>query len=122
MQAYRPDRVVRALTTIVTIAYFGLWVGAVLALTIPPAVKLFPGDASDRAIGLPVPATLKDFAVSVQTRWGPAQLAVTDVRADLELPGGMLPWWLIAVVWAHVALSAALMLLSAHQLRRIFQR
>src|SRR5688572_9009116 len=121
MQPYRADRVVRALTTIVSIAYYLLLVGTAFAILLPPALKLFAGGNSEWTIDLNVEATVKDSA-TVQTSWGTAQISVDDVRADLELPGGLVPWWLVALIWVHFALYSALLLLSAHQLRMIFKR
>jgi len=122
MQAYRPDRVVRVLTTLVSIAYFVVWVGAAVVLIAAPAVKLFAGGNPEWVWGLKVPVSTSDPAATVHTSWGAAQLVVEDARADLRVPIAMLPWWLIAVLWTHAAAAFALLLLSLHQLRRIFQR
>jgi hypothetical protein len=122
MQAYRPDRVVRVLTTLASGAHFGLWAGAVPVLIAAPALRLFAGDDPDGVWSLRVPATVLDSEATVLTRWGPARLLVEDVRGDLRMPIGMLPWWIFAVLWAHAAVAGALILAFLHQLRRIFQR
>lgn len=122
MQAYRPDRVVRVLTTLVSIAYFVLWAGAAVVLIAAPAAKLFAGGNPNWVWGLKVPVTALDSAATVHTNWGIAHLVIHDVRADLRVPIAMLPWWVIAVLWTHAAAAFALTLLSLHQLRRIFQR
>lgn len=122
MEAYRPDRVVRVLSTLVTIAYFGLWAGAVVVLVAAPTTKLLAAGNPDWVWGLKVPATTLDSAATVRTSWGDAELVVEDVRGDLRVPIGMLPWALVAVLWTHAAVFFALVLLSLHQLRRIFQR
>lgn len=121
MSAYRPDRVVRVLNTLVSTVYFGLWVVTVVVLIAAPAAKLL---ASGRnwVWALEVPATLLDSGATVHTSWGPARLVVQDVRGILQLPIATLPWWLVAVLWTRVAVVLALMLLSLHHLRRIFQR
>ena len=123
MQAYRPDRVVRALNTVVSIAYFGLWAVTVVVLIAAPAAKLMAGGQPEKWVwALKVPATLLDSEAAVHTSWGPARLVLEDVRGILRLPIATLPWWLVAVLWSHVAVALALMLLSLHHLRRIFQR
>lgn len=127
MQAYRPDRVVRVLTTVVSIAYFAIWGGALLVLTLVPAMKLFAGNDRDWVLGLgtiqvELPATAGDSLATVPTTWGPARLEVDEVRADLKMPIVVLPWSVVAVVWLEVAVGSALMLLFLHHLRRIFQR
>lgn len=122
MQVYRPDRVVRVLNTLVSIAYSGLWVVAVVVLIGAPVAKLTAGAHPDNWIwALEVPATLVDSGATVDMRWGPASLVVEDVRGILRLRIATLPWWLVAVLWTHVAIMLALTLLS-HHLRRIFQR
>lgn len=122
MPAYRPDRAVRVLTTIVSIAYFWLWAGIVLVLVATPALKFFASDHPEWEWGLQVPATLSASDATVLTRWGTGRLEVEDVRGTLRLPIAMLPWWLFATLWTHTAVMGALMLLFLHHLRRICQR
>jgi hypothetical protein len=119
---YRPDRVVRVLTAVVSIAYFGLSVLAVVLLIGLPAVKLLAGDSPEWVIGLAVPVVTRDAGATVLTRWGDARLEVEDMRGSLKLPVSILPWWLFAVLWAYVAAAVALTLMFVHHLRRIFQR
>lgn len=122
MQGYRPDRVVRVLTTLVSIAYYGLLVITGLLLIGMPALKVLAADNPDWTIGLPVPvAELDSTNATVLTRWGEAQITVEDVRGSLKLPISMLPWWFFAVLWTDIAAGFALMLLFLHHLRRIFQ-
>ena len=122
MREYRPDRVVRALTGLVSITYFGLLVLGVVLLIGLPTMKLVAGDNPDWEIGLTVPVTSLDSGATVVTRWGDARLEVEDMRGSLRLPVATLPWWLFAVIWTYVAAAAALMLMFLHHLRRIFQR
>jgi hypothetical protein len=122
MQAHRSDRVVRVLTSLVTIAYFGSWVGVVVVLAGSPALKVLAGDDPQWMWGLPVPAVVVESEATVLTRWGPARLEVEDVRGVLRLPIAMLPWWLFALLWTHLATAGALMLAFLFHLRRIFQR
>jgi hypothetical protein len=122
MEAYRPDRVVRVLTALVSIAYFVACAGTAIALVAVPAVKLLAGGHPEWEFGLKVPATARDAEAIVPTGWGDARLVVKHARADLQLPIAMLPWWLVAVLWTHAAVALGLVVLSLHHLRRIFQR
>ena len=127
MQAYRPDRVVRFLTAVVSFAYFALWGLAILALITVPVMKLFAGDDRDWMLGIgsvqiELSPTAMDSVVSVPTTWGPASLEVDAVRADLKMPIVLLPWSIVALIWIMVATGTSLILLSLHHLRRIFQR
>jgi hypothetical protein len=122
MQAYHPDRVVRVLTTLVSVAYVALSGAAILVLIAAPALKLFAAAGPEWVWGLQVPATLSDSEAIVPTSWGSARLEVEDVRANLRLPIGTLPWWLFALLWAHAAVAFGLILLFLHQLRSIFRR
>ena len=60
MQAYRPDRVVRALTALVSITYYAVGAGAIAALIALPVAKLFAGGNPDWTWGLKVPAMVRD--------------------------------------------------------------
>jgi len=122
MQPYRPDRIVRFLAAIISLLYYALWLGAAVVLIGGPVAKLLAGDHVDWTWGLHVPATVQDSGATVLTGWGPAHLRVENVRADLQLPIAILPWWFVSVLWAHLALEAGLMLFALHNLRRIFQR
>lgn len=122
MTAQPRDRVIRVLTLLVAIAYYGTLVGGLLVLTATPFLKLFAGQDADWTWELPVPVTIEEPAARVSTTWGEAQLEVDDVRGDLQLPIPMLPWWLLAVVWMYGALQLGFMLLGLHHLRRICQR
>jgi hypothetical protein len=122
MQAYRPDRVVRALTALVSVAYFVAVAGTAVVLVAAPLARLGARDDTHWVWGLTVPATPLDADATVHTRWGDARLVAGEVRGDLLLPIAMLPWWLVAVLWTYAAVALGLGVLSLHQLRRIFQR
>jgi hypothetical protein len=122
VQATRPDGVVRFLTLLVSIAYAGAWVGAVVVLAGAPVVKLLAGGDPDWEWGLPVPVAMADSDAAVLTAWGTARLEVEDVRGVLRLPIATIPWWLFGVLWTHMAAAFALMVALLHHLRRIFQR
>ena len=121
MQTYRADRVVRVLSTLVSIAYFGLWSLGVTLLVCAPAAKLISA-GRNWIWQVEFPANLPDPATTVQTTWGPALFVVREVRGRLQFPVGLLPWRLFAVLWVHVAVVLGLTLLSLHHLRQIFRR
>jgi DUF2975 family protein len=121
MQAYRKSRVVRALTAMVSIAFFGLCAGGALVLIGAPVARLIAPDNREWEWGLPVPLTVRDSA-AVSTSWGPAHLSLEDLRGSIKLPIAQLPWSVFVLLWAHTAMGGALLLLLLHHLRRIFQR
>jgi hypothetical protein len=95
-------------------------VGAIVILIGTPLAKALGG--ADWTYGLPVPASVTGPGTTVATSWGAAELKLDEVRAELDLPISMLPWWLVAVLWCYLAVAGVLMLLSVYQVRRIFQR
>jgi hypothetical protein len=127
MQAYRSDRVVRVLTIFVSVVYFMMWTGAALALVGIPVARISAGTDTDLTVALgevevELPQAMLDSAAAVRTRWGLAQLDLQDLRADLEVPIGRLPWGVVALIWIQIAAGCSLMLFVLHHLRRIFQR
>ena len=114
-------RLVTLLTTVATIGYVGMWAVTVLVLICVPALKLAAA-GPNWVFGLDVPAIVTSPGATVLTRWGAVPLELDKVEGHLRLPIGMLPWWLVAVLWTYTAVAAALILMSLHQLRRIFQR
>ena len=122
MQPHRPDRIVKALTGIVSSAFFFLLAMFVLLLAGSLAVRLFGGADPNWTWSIRLPATEAHSPTSVLTSWGPARLEVQDVQTTLRLPLGTLPWGVVAMLWAHVAVFGTLMLLALHNLRRILQR
>jgi hypothetical protein len=123
MQAYRPDRVVRALTALVSVAYFVAAAGAAVVLVAAPLARLMAARGDAHWVwALPLPASPLDAEATVRTSWGAARLVAGEVRGDLLLPIVMLPWWLVAVLWTYAAVALGLGVLSLHELRRIFQR
>jgi hypothetical protein len=122
MRKSPPDRVVRLLTSMASFAYYFFWAGAALVLVALPAIWLLGGDNSKFHYSLGLPVALSNLDATVQTAWGPAPVKLDEARAVMQLPISMLPWWLVAVLWAYAAVAAALMLLCLQNLRRIFQR
>jgi hypothetical protein len=130
MQGYRPDRVVRVLTMVVSIAYFAVSIGGALALASLLVVKGVtsavaqhqPAGENDYMFPMIVPTRLSGAGTSVQTAWGPMQLVVEHTQAELRLPIAAMPWGVFATVWVAFAVLLGLAVLTLHHLRRIFQR
>jgi hypothetical protein len=120
--AYRPDRVLSLLSTLVSIAYFVLWTTAIVVLVAAPAARLLAQGHSNWIWDLKVRATVHGSEARVITGWGSARFVVEHVRGDLILPLGLVPWWLFVALWTHAVVGLGLVLLSFHHLRRIFQR
>lgn len=121
MGGYRPGRVVSVLTKVLSIAYVGLLVGALLVLVGAPALKLLGDIDTDWVWGVPVPVAVQDTDAAVAT-WGDTRIEVDDVRASLRLPIAALPWSIFAVLWTHAAAAFALLLLFLRDLRTICHR
>ena len=121
MQAYQPDWVTKTLDALVSAAYFALFIAAPLVLAAGLAARLLPLD-DHWTWEMNVPAAIRDSPAMVQTSWGPARLEVKNVTGTLQMPIRRLPWPLITIAWLHAAAAFALMLVSLHQLRRVFQR
>ena len=122
MQSYRAARAIRILTTLVTLAYFGVLAGGAIVLVGAPAIKLLAPESAGWKFGLPVRAELRDANAAVETRWGGARLEIEDVRGSLRLPIPAMPWSLLGVLWTYMAIALALMLLFLHHLRRVLHR
>lgn len=120
MRTQRPDRVVRTLTALTSFAYYFMWAGAAVVLVALPLIWL--SGVGGFYYGLELPVTTPNLETMVQTAWGPAPLELDDVRGKLQLPIALMPWWLLAGLWAYAAVAGALLLLFLQNLRRIFQR
>jgi hypothetical protein len=122
MRAYQPEPVVSGLTTVLSFVYYSTVGIAALLLIGLVAFRLFATDSPEWVWGLEVPASLSEHDATVRTSWGAARIEVEDVRAHLRMPITMLPWWLFALLWTHLAVVSALSVLFLHQLRSIFRR
>jgi hypothetical protein len=120
--AYRPDRVLSLLNTLVSIAYYVLWVTAIVVVVAAPSAWLLAEGHSHWIWDLKVPAIVHGSEAPVVTGWGSARFVVQHVRGDLVLPLGQVPWWLFVALWAHALVGLGLLLLAFHHLRRIIQR
>ena len=108
MQPHRPDRVVTALVGIVSVGFFFLLAMAILLLAGSLAARVFAGADRNWTWSLPLPATEAHSPTAVMTSWGPARLEVQEVRTNLRLPLGIVPWWVFAMLWTYIAAVAAL--------------
>jgi len=122
MGTVRPDRIVRVLTTLVTVVYFATWAGGAVVLIGAPAARLLAGEGSGLEWGVEVPEVVLDSRTTVQTRWGPAHLELEEFSGTLRIPLAFMPWWLFVVLWGHSAVAFTLILLFLYNLRRIFRR
>ena len=122
MMISRPDRVIRTLSALASLAYFGMWAVAVLALIALPLIKGSGGTETGFYYGLDLPVKAPTSQTIVQTTWGPAPLMLDEVRGKLKLPISTMPWSVFALLWSYAACGGALLLLFLHHLRRIFQR
>ncbi|MFC1639254.1 hypothetical protein ACFL3B_00660, partial [Gemmatimonadota bacterium] len=124
MHAQQEDRVVKILTRVVSIVYFGAWVVAALVLIVAPLFRLIaPNLAADPTWRTGAPVTLPLTGDEVVSQWGVGQLGIElwDVTADLTLPMRLMPAWFLVVTWMAVAVMFGLVLLFLHQLRALFQ-
>ena len=122
MRTLRPDRLVKVMAAVASLAYFAFCFGGILVLVALPAVKVLGGSSSNFHYSLELPVATPNLETTVQTTWGPAPLKLDEARGKLQLPIPILPWSLIAVLWTYTAVAFALILTFLQNLRRIFQR
>ena len=121
MQTSRSDRVVRALTTITSLAYFGMWFLAIAVLVALPVARL-SGAGSSFHYSLELPVSAPNLGTAVNTIWGSAPLEIDGMRGRLQLPIATMPWALLFVLWLYAAAGGGLMLLVLRNLRSVFRR
>jgi len=125
MQAYRPDRVVRIMTGVVSFAYYGAWVVAALFLIVAPALKkLAPDLVVDPTPRLAFPVTLPELGAKAVSQWdvGSREIALWEVTGDLVQPNSQLPAWFGPVTYLALVVGFVLVLLFLYQLRALFCR
>jgi hypothetical protein len=122
MSALRPDRVLKVLTAIASVAYFGALVLFVILLIAVPAAKLFGEPGANFTYSLALPVSVSDVDTNVATAWGPAPVKLDTVRGTLQLSIPMLPWSVVAALWVYTAAIFGLGLTCLQNLRRLFQR
>jgi hypothetical protein len=119
MDPYRSDRVVRALTALVTVAYYLVWVAVVLIVVVTPLMQL-KGEYGT----LDVPVRVDAPAATLVSDWDPqARGFELDHRhGELEVRLDIVPVRLRLLSWFATTAMAGLALLFVHQLRRLFVR
>jgi hypothetical protein len=120
----RPDRVVRILTAVTSIAYLGMWFGTAFILSALPMMKALGGTDAPFFYDLELPVRAPTVQTAVQTMWGPASLVADagEMRGELKLPISSIPWSFLALLWIYTASFGTLVLLFLFNLKRIFQR
>ena len=130
MQPYRADRMVGALTALVSVAYFSVLVVGGVALAALPLAKAItslesdPPAADERklTLGWNILVSPRDARETVQTAWGPLDLVVDHAIAKVQFSVEAIPWGGFAFAWANLAVLMGLLALTLYHLRRIFQR
>lgn len=125
MQAYRPDRVVRILTRVVSLAYYGAWMVAALFLVVGPALKkLTPDLVVDPVPRVGFPVTLPELGATVASQWdvAPLDFQLWWVEGFVSLPSSQLPAWVPITSYLGLALTMVLVLLFFHDMRVLFRR
>jgi hypothetical protein len=126
MEAQRPDRVVRFLTSLVSFLYYGAWVVAAKVVVIGPLLKLLvPGLLHDPSnFGLEVPVNVPGQESAVLSQWAtvPPGVRLTELNGDIRLPERLVPAWFNAVLVAGSAVFFALLLMFLHELRALLRR
>ena len=121
MEAYRPDRVVRIMTGMVSFTFYGTWVVAALILIVAPGAReLTP----DLAPTLALRVNLPELGASAVSQWdlGSREVAVRDATAILVRPTSQLPAWFGPVTYLALATLFAMVLLFLQNLRALFRR
>lgn len=121
MQTYHPDRVVRLLTALTTVAFYGVLILSAVLLIAAPAAKLFAGEQASFVWGVEVPADVQ-AEVAVSSPWGAGNLDIHEARGSVKFPIAILPWGVLALLMAFAAVEWGLLLLFLNHLRRMFQR
>ena len=123
MQGYQPDPVVKVLSGLATGLYYVAWVLAVLTLAWIPVERVVGAGRADAFYQIEAPVVVHP-TISLAGGWRVpgAHVNVAQVRATAAVPVSLVPAGLVALVWLALAVSAALVLLFLHHLRRLFQR
>src|SRR5687768_10292759 len=108
MDPYRSDRVVRALTALVTGAYYMVWLAVILVLVVTPVMEL-NGESGT----LDVPVRVDTPEATLVSDWDPQArgFELDHTHGELELPLDVVPFWLRLLSWVANAAMAGLALL-----------
>ena len=125
MQAYRPDRVVRITTRLVSLAYYGAWAVAALFFIVGPALKkLAPDLLADPVPRVAVHVALPGVGASTVSQWdvGSREVELWEVGAILVRPTSQLPAWFGPATYLSFLTTFVFVLLFFYHLRALFQR
>jgi hypothetical protein len=122
VKPFRPDRVVRILTMLVSVMYHLAGVALVLVILVLPGARALAGDSDRFTITFTVPVITSNTVPLAQTPWGPADVELKNTEATMRLPVGRAPWWLVAAMTIGVGVGLGMTMYFLYHLRRIFQR
>jgi hypothetical protein len=124
MHTYRPTRVVKVVTGVLSVMYFGAWALAALLLIVLAGAELFAGPDALRDFELGAPGTVELADVELASTWAGRTGTITleEARASLNVPLSLAPRWYRAAMYIGVAVTLGLVLLFLHHLRQLFLR
>ena len=134
MHTYRPDRVVRALTAVVSFLYFVSLVVMILVLIAIPVVELVGGRTRlfssadgiqiDGASHIKLPIRIDDLNTTLVSKWDPGSgsIEIERLRSEIAMPIRGAPVWFKVAAWTGSAVVGGLIVLFLYHLRRLFQR
>ncbi len=125
MQAYRPDRVTKIMTGMVSFVYYAAWVVTALLLVILPVLKkLRPELWVDPPLPVGAAVRLPGLGDIVVPQWGlePLDVTLTMARGWVALPESQFPAGVPMAGYLELVTYMALALAFLHSLRGLFRR
>lgn len=125
MEAYRPDRVVKIITGVVSFVYYCAWAAVALMYIVPPVMRnLTPDLVVDRTSLVGAPVRLPGLGDTVVPEWDvePLEVTLTMARGWVDLPDSQFPAWVPIVGELAFVVFVALLLVFLHSLRTLFRR
>ncbi len=125
MQGYRPDRVVKIMTGMVSFVYYGAWtVVALMFIVVPVMRNLRPDLVVDRTSLVGAPVRLPGLGDTVVPEWDvePLEVTLMMVKGWVDLPDSQFPGWVPIVGELAFVAIVALLLVFLHSLRTLFRR
>jgi hypothetical protein len=123
MEGYRPSRVLRVITAILSFTYVVSWVLAGLLVVGVPAYYMFAGPETLKKFPLSVPVHAQLPDAQVESTWGgqPDSLVVNAIETRLLVPFFLAPAWFRAAGYAFNVIGMGLLLLFLFHLRAFFR-
>ena len=122
MAAYRPNRMIRLLTAVVSFGYFALCAFGLVLLIAVAGVELFADRTALAKFFLGTTATVRLDEVRLTSSWGADPVTLRPTAAELRVPISVAPAWFRAITYSSLGALYFLILLFAYHLRRLFQR